>query len=147
MRKLLMTLAGAGLVLGTAIPAASAQPYGYYGQGSYYGGPGPYYGGYRHHRRHFDGGDALVGGAIGLGVGALLGSALAAPPPPPPPTYYYPSRPVYVEPPSYRDTIPARSYYGGPRGHVEACFARYRSYDPRSDTFLGYDGYRHPCDL
>lgn len=30
-------------------------------------------------------------------------------------------------------------------GHVQACFARYRSYDPSTDTYMGYDGYRHPC--
>ena len=31
--------------------------------------------------------------------------------------------------------------------HVALCSARYRSYDPASDTFLGYDGYRHYCNL
>lgn len=31
--------------------------------------------------------------------------------------------------------------------HVAACEAHYRSYDPRTDTFLGYDGYRHRCML
>jgi hypothetical protein len=25
------------------------------------------------------------------------------------------------------------------------CMQRYRSYDPASGTFLGYDGFRHPC--
>ncbi|HTQ81830.1 MAG TPA: BA14K family protein [Pseudolabrys sp.] len=25
------------------------------------------------------------------------------------------------------------------------CARRYRSYDPASGTFLGLDGYRHPC--
>lgn len=25
------------------------------------------------------------------------------------------------------------------------CSQRYRSYDPRSGTYLGYDGQRHPC--
>lgn len=25
------------------------------------------------------------------------------------------------------------------------CAQRYRSYDPYSRTYLGYDGYRHPC--
>jgi hypothetical protein len=34
--------------------------------------------------------------------------------------------------------------YGG--GHVEWCLNRYRSYDPRTNTFLGYDGYRHECN-
>lgn len=31
--------------------------------------------------------------------------------------------------------------------HRAACEARYRSYDWRSDTFLGYDGKRHYCRL
>jgi hypothetical protein len=35
----------------------------------------------------------------------------------------------------------------GGSGHVERCAARYRSYDPASDTYLGYDGYRHQCTL
>ncbi len=28
---------------------------------------------------------------------------------------------------------------------VEYCMQRYRSYDPYSRTYLGYDGLRHPC--
>jgi hypothetical protein len=31
--------------------------------------------------------------------------------------------------------------------HVARCEARYRSYDARSDTYLGYDGVRHRCTL
>ena len=31
--------------------------------------------------------------------------------------------------------------------HVARCEARYRSYDHRSDTFLGFDGDRHRCTL
>ncbi len=31
--------------------------------------------------------------------------------------------------------------------HVERCLRRYRSYDPASDTYLGYDGRRHYCRL
>jgi hypothetical protein len=31
--------------------------------------------------------------------------------------------------------------------HIRACLQAYRSYDPRSDSFVGYDGYRHPCNL
>ena len=31
--------------------------------------------------------------------------------------------------------------------HVAACDARYRSYDPGSDTFMGYDGLPHRCML
>jgi hypothetical protein len=28
---------------------------------------------------------------------------------------------------------------------VAYCMQRYRSYDPRSGTYMGNDGYRHPC--
>jgi hypothetical protein len=28
---------------------------------------------------------------------------------------------------------------------VAYCMQRFRSYDPASGTYLGYDGYRHPC--
>ena len=42
------------------------------------------------------------------------------------------------------------SYDDGPdydtRAHIRACFDAYRSYDMRSDTFLGHAGYRHTCD-
>jgi|GEM_PF-1885365 hypothetical protein len=31
--------------------------------------------------------------------------------------------------------------------HVQACYSRYRSYDERSDTFMGYDGIRKRCRL
>jgi hypothetical protein len=30
--------------------------------------------------------------------------------------------------------------------HVAYCLRRYRSYHVRSDTFMGYDGYRHRCN-
>jgi hypothetical protein len=34
-----------------------------------------------------------------------------------------------------------------PEGGDDAayCIQRYRSYDPQSGTYLGTDGYRHPC--
>lgn len=40
------------------------------------------------------------------------------------------------------------NYYddGDGDGHVQYCFNRYRSYDPRTNTFMGYDGYRHECN-
>jgi hypothetical protein len=31
-------------------------------------------------------------------------------------------------------------------GHVEWCLNRYQSYNPNSDTFLGYDGRYHRCN-
>ena len=71
---------------------------------------------------------AFVGG---LAAGALIGGALAAP------YGYYGPPPVYYGPP------PAA--YAPPPDAVAYCMQRYRSYDPNSGTFLGYDGLRHPC--
>jgi hypothetical protein len=69
------------------------------------------------------GGWGYYGG--GFAAGAILGGLLAAP-------YYY------GPPPGY--------YYGPPPGDAVAyCMQRFRSYDPRSGTYLGNDGYRHPC--
>lgn len=78
----------------------------------------------------------------GIGLGALgLGLAAGAYP------YYYGDGPYYPGP-----YYPAPAYYGapvyaGPPGGdaVGYCLQRFHSYDPRTGTYLGYDGYRHPC--
>ena len=36
---------------------------------------------------------------------------------------------------------------GSYNSHVARCEARYRSYDEETDSFLGYDGNRHRCNL
>jgi hypothetical protein len=60
------------------------------------------------------------GFAAGAAAGAIIGGILAAP-------YYAPG-------------------YGAYSGDaVRYCMQRFRSYDPGSGTYLGYDGYRHPC--
>jgi hypothetical protein len=74
------------------------------------------------------GGWGYYGG--GFAAGAILGGMLAAP-------YYYPS-PYYYPAPGYYDDA-------APDGAVDYCMRRFRSYDPRSGTYLGNDGYRHPC--
>jgi hypothetical protein len=82
----------------------------------------------RWHRHHGWSGGAALGGFV---AGAAIGSALARP-------YYapYPGY-TYVEP-DY--TVGAAS------GDDDAyCAQRFRSYDPASGTYLGYDGQRHPC--
>jgi hypothetical protein len=35
--------------------------------------------------------------------------------------------------------------YARMQGDASYCAQRYRSYDPQSGTFMGYDGRRHPC--
>jgi BA14K-like protein len=85
----------------------------------------------------------------GLAAGAIIGGAIAA------------SRPWYGY--DYYDDYaysPGYSYYAAPtysygpgytysysdRGDDDAyCSQRFRSYDPASGTYLGYDGRRHSC--
>lgn len=73
------------------------------------------------HRRH--GGSAVW---LGLGLAPFYGSYYAP---------YY--APYYAQP----------TYYPRARGsrHVRWCLERYRSYDMRSNTFMGFDGDRHRC--
>lgn len=77
------------------------------------------------------------GAAVGLGIaGALIGGAIIGATQPYgyygyPPGYY---GPAYVAP---------APYIGGDA--VAYCVQRFRSYDPYSGTYLGYDGLRHPC--
>ena len=81
-----------------------------------------------------------IGLGIGAGIigGAIIGSALARP-------YYY-ERPYYAYPRASYYYAPPPRYYADPDGDADAyCFSRFRSYDPRTRTYLGYDGYRHPC--
>jgi len=83
-------------------------------------------GGYRGYRGYRYG--PGVGLGLGLATGAIIGGALAAP------RYYDP----YYAP---------RAYYTGPAGGdaMAYCMQRFKSYDPSSGTYLGYDGQRHPC--
>jgi len=70
--------------------------------------------------------------AGGLLAGAIIGGALAAAPYGPGyyPGYYYPPPVAYGPPPG---------------DGVAYCMQRFKSYDPNSGTYLGYDGARHPC--
>ena len=36
--------------------------------------------------------------------------------------------------------------YGAGNGHVQWCLNHYRSYNPSTNTFMGYDGYAHNCN-
>ncbi len=50
----------------------------------------------------------------------------------------------YYEPYYYRPYY--RSYYRPVgSGHVRWCLAHYRTYNPRTNTFIGFDGDRHRC--
>ncbi|NWG23519.1 MAG: BA14K family protein [Pseudorhodoplanes sp.] len=130
MQKTIVAIA-AGLALALAAVAASS-PASARGLGNHWGGGhgskswgGGHWGG-----RPQDRGGAYLGG---LAAGAIIGGALAAPY-----GYFGP----YAYEPGY-DYGP--DVYVQPDDSVAYCMQRFRSYNPASGTYLGYDGKRHPC--
>jgi hypothetical protein len=83
----------------------------------YRGGPRYGYAPRGYYRRDY--GSAAAAGAIGLATGAIIGGAIAN---------------------SQAQAAPA---YGG--NGSAYCAQRFRSYDPASGTYLGYDGVRRSC--
>jgi hypothetical protein len=84
-------------------------------------------------------------GAVAAGV---VGGALAAATSPLwAPGYYDAYQGYGYQPYGYTyDYMPAPSVAVAPGGgDVGWCEAHYRSYDPASGTFMGYDGMRHSC--
>ena len=130
-KKTLTALLAAALVgvmaLMTAVPAEAGR-----GHGKGWKGGGRYVQ-HNHYYRRNDGISALGAGLLGFGVGAIVGSALTP-------------REVYVAPPprpAYR-----RAGYGPPAWTPDwytYCYSRYRSFNPNTGTFIGYDGYEHFC--
>ncbi|MDZ7875521.1 MAG: BA14K family protein [Rhizobium sp.] len=118
----------------------------------------------RHYRHRSD--DALALGVIGLATGMIVGSALASPPPqrrvyidrpvsvydepgyyvddypPPPPRHTYRPRPVYQQPRPVVQSYGVEPWTGA---WYDYCSQRYRSFNPRTGTFVGYDGRTHFC--
>jgi len=91
-----------------------------YGYGPGYGyGYGPRYGGYYGRPYYRDNGAAAAAGVIGLATGAIIGGAIA--------------------------NQQAAPVYAAPSGNAAYCAQRYRSYNPATGTYRGYDGYEHPC--
>lgn len=77
------------------------------------------------------------GVGAGFAGGLLLGGIIASQP-----GYYYRGYPPY---PYYSPAYPAYGPYSPGDPAVAYCMRRFRSYDPYSGTYLGFDGYRHPC--
>ena len=107
---------GAGLATGAEIGGLIAAPYWY---GGYYPGYRPYYGYYSapDYSGYYTEPAYVDGGYYGGGYGYPGG---------------YPAA--------------GGGYYGGGGGGgVQYCMQRYRTYDPRTGTFIGNDGRPHPC--
>ena len=90
------------------------------------------HGGRHHHGRHFHRG-------FWPGVGFALGAGY--------PYGYYDDLYAYSGDyyPAYDDSYADTAVVEGGDDSVAQCAARYRSYDPATRTYLGYDGQRHPC--
>lgn len=89
------------------------------------GSGGGHYSYHGYYYPHYDYG--FWGPAFGFGMGAFFGYALAQP------YYYYVPR-YYI--PRYAPAYGSRDAY---------CRARYRSYNPNTGTYTGYDGRQHRC--
>ncbi len=137
-----------GIALATAlmIQSAPSSAQGVYGarhphighgySSHHYAGHGP--GRFQYQRHGYGTGNGVGAGIAALAAGALIGGAIASQN-----QGYYPveTYPVYADP-GYGYQVPA-GYSGG--GSVAYCEQTYRSYNPASGTYLGYDGFRHPC--
>ncbi len=137
--KTLVISAVAAALTVTSMSAASADEY------------------WHHHNR-----DGWALGAAGLATGLIVGSAIASQPryvepgpvyadpdyDAPPPPYYYrpPPRRIDVERDvSYYAPAPAYGLRPWSPAWMRYCYDRYRSFDSRSGTYVGYDGMRHFC--
>jgi hypothetical protein len=124
--RLKLTFVAAALAGSVALAAVPAQAQHWHGHGGWHHGGG------------------WGGAAAGFAAGALIGGAIAGGP------YYgygygpdygYDYGPEYGYDYAPGPVVVERSGGGG----VAYCEQRYRSYDPSSGTYLGYDGLRHPC--
>jgi hypothetical protein len=77
-----------------------------------------HHGHHGHHNHYGYHGHAAAAGVFGFAAGAMLGAAMA---PRPAPQVVYSS------------------------DWVAYCSAKYNSYNPATNLYLGYDGYYHPC--
>jgi hypothetical protein len=133
------------------IPLAPASAQGSCGVGQACGGyraahVGPAQNRYQHngYSRGYGRGNGLAVGAAALAAGAIIGGAMEQNQGDyPDPSYPAESYPVYSDQgPAYGDGGPQVAGDGDPVAYCEQTF---RSYDPASGTYLGYDGMRHPC--
>jgi hypothetical protein len=140
MQKIFVALAVAGALglAGATTPAAAAHG----GGGGFHGGGGGFHGG----GGGFHGGGGFRGGGYGGGLGAFgAGLALGGL------GWGYPYGDDYGWGSYPYDYAPYDNGYAPTYGYttggndVAWCEAHYRSYNPATGTYLGYDGQYHPC--
>ena len=85
-------------------------------------------------------GRGFGGAGLGLAAGAIIGGAIIGATQPYGYSGYGPGYGYSGYDPGYGYAAP---YAGGDQ--VGYCQQRFRSYDPASGTYLGFDALRHPC--
>jgi len=88
-------------------------------------------------RRHGNDKDAIALGIIGLGVGAIIGGAIA--------NGNNNPRVIYRQQPSAPQTVNRGSYEPWSQSWFRFCSNKYRSFNASTGTFRGYDGRDHFC--
>jgi len=134
-----MRIGGGGMSAGANVAAGPRVGGGNWAAGrtAWNGGGGNWHGGGWHggHRGGWIPGavaGAVVGGAIANSYAYYGGPG------------YYDYGPDYYADNTYYDSGPEVAVVQG-GGDPSYCAQRYRSWDPASGTYLGYDGQRHPC--
>jgi hypothetical protein len=123
---------GAGQVGAVSGGSFAGRGSGQFAQGGYQGG---YRGGHGWRHRGFGPG---IGFAAGLAAGSAPGYGYGGTYDP----YYYDD---YAYNDYYDNGYPGVVVSSGAIADPAYCAQRYKSYDPASGTYLGYDGLRHPC--
>jgi hypothetical protein len=123
---------GGGVHIGGGAPGPRYSGGGGVYRGGGYGGGGGYYRG--------GGGGGFIPGAV---AGAIVGGAIASQGYYGGPGYYAPAPGYYDDSYAEEGAVAVAPAPGG--DDVGYCMQTYRSYDPRSGTYLGNDGFRHPC--
>ena len=131
--------ASSQVVYGAAHPRISR---GYAGHG-----PARYRYQYRAYAQGQGRGYGVGAGVAAVAAGAIIGGTIVSQD-----QGYYPvgTYPVYSDPgyvysdPGYVYTNAAPAVYNSDDS-VAYCEQTYRSYNPASGSYLGYDGFRHPC--
>jgi hypothetical protein len=103
------------------------------GSGRSGGSGGHWHGGGGHHHHHHGG--RWWGPGIGFGTGFALGSAYGS----------YPYYNDYYDDDSYAYSPGYVESDGVSAADIAYCKQRFKSYNVRTGTYLGYDGQRHPC--
>lgn len=139
--KAIATVAIAGLIAATSLTstATPADAGGKHWKHKQWGYSQKHWKGGHHHKKYHSSKGWNPGAA--LATGAILGFAFGALSTPnyySPPTVYYKAPP----PPPYPD------YYAyGPMNaqHISYCKSKYRSYNVKYNTWIGFDGLVHQC--